>query len=67
MTENDANPVPGSGENAAEAERKARGTGSDGTIPVSDEGISLTTTDDGSNFDPEEDAPDGPGQATAEK
>lgn len=70
MTENDANPVPGSGGTAAEAERKARGTGSDGTIPVSDKGISLTTTDDGSNFNQEEDpgtGHDGPGQATTEK
>lgn len=67
MNENDATPVPGSGGTAAEAERKARGAGSDGTIPVSDKGISLTTTDDGSNFNPEEDAPAAPGQSTPDK
>lgn len=58
MTKNDAQPTPG-GDRAA---GRPRGAGPDGTIPVSDEGISLTSTGTGSNFNPEEDAPDAAGK-----
>ena len=48
---------------------KPAGTGPDGSIPVSDEGISLTTTPEGTNFNQEEEAAWAglPGQARPEK
>lgn len=39
-----------------ENEARRTGTGPEGTIPVSDEGIALTTTTQETNFNQEEDA-----------
>jgi hypothetical protein len=36
---------------------QAEGAGPDGTMPDTGDGIALTTTDEPSNFEPEEDAP----------
>ena len=38
-------------------DEQADGVGPDGSIPDSGDGIALTTTDEPSNFNPEEDAP----------
>jgi hypothetical protein len=47
-------------DNAAPAEQDPNNSGSAGpgsTIPKSADGVSITSTPDGSNFEPEEDAP----------
>ena len=56
MNEHHTKPAPEGAENSpASGGGSAGGAGPDGTIPVSADGISLTTTADGSNYNPEED------------
>jgi hypothetical protein len=51
MKERESSPESGN----AEDDAAASGAGPDGTIPVSGDGISLTSSEDGTNFNQEED------------
>lgn len=67
MNHHDATPAPEGAGVPSRGDAQAGGAGQEGTIPVSNDGISLTTTADGSTFNPEEDPYPAPGSDAAER